>query len=188
MNEDEATERLSEICDTYTGPKRIQEARKLIEQYGADVMSRSKTFDDSPGTTLLHRAARDRDLEMCRLLIDNGADVNATYGDHKLLMTPLQLALARGQETTSDKYEVKKIVRLLVEHGANVSAPYIKLGQGRAPCNNPLVIEVLDEKQQDRTDTSGRKSRNDAARRQPRETKRLARRGERSRDDTGRSR
>jgi ankyrin repeat protein len=68
------------------------------------------TLEPSPrGITLLMTAASSGDLELVRLLLENGADVNAidTWG-----LTPLSYAIS---------YQKIEIVRLLIEQGANVN-------------------------------------------------------------------
>ncbi len=61
-------------------------------------------------TTLLHLAAEEGHLKIAKLLIENGADVNAK---HSLGGTPLHLAASRDH---------LKIAKLLIENGADVNA------------------------------------------------------------------
>ena len=62
------------------------------------------------GTTLLHSASKSGNTELVRLLIQEGADVNAQDEDGE---SPLHGAMAR-----SDNYNV---ARTLIEHGADLS-------------------------------------------------------------------
>jgi uncharacterized protein len=69
---------------------------------------------DSPSHNLmrvmpLHSAAANRHLEICRMLLENGAPVNATQADD---FTPLHEAAQNGQ---------LEMVRLLLDYGAEVN-------------------------------------------------------------------
>jgi ankyrin repeat protein len=71
---------------------------------------------DKAGNTPLHLAARNNQLEVARILIANGADVN-TMSFHTLQsvgMTPLHAALL--------SYHHKEMVELLISRGADVNA------------------------------------------------------------------
>ena len=74
------------------------------------------------GTTLLHSASRLGDMELVRLLIQEGADVNAQDEDGE---SPLHGAMAR-----SDNYDV---ARTLIENGAELSTRAI---DGKTPLHN----------------------------------------------------
>jgi len=71
------------------------------------------------GWTPLHYATRYGHLEVAQLLIDNGADVNATKHDH---WTPIHLSATNGHLGT---------VKLLLERGADAHAMN---DQGETPC------------------------------------------------------
>jgi ankyrin repeat protein len=77
--------------------------------YGADVNSRART-----GLTALHYAVRSGDLPLIRLLLESGADVEASDLDG---WTPL-LHLAK----TRAKVDHVAVLDLLVAHGANLDA------------------------------------------------------------------
>lgn len=74
------------------------------------------------GTTLLHSASKSGNIELVRLLIQEGADVNAQDEDGE---SPLHGAMAR-----SDNYT---IVRTLIENGADLSS---KAVDGKTPFHN----------------------------------------------------
>ncbi|KAH8982532.1 ankyrin repeat-containing domain protein, partial [Lactarius akahatsu] len=84
---------------------------QLLLRHGAEVNSRDR-FDSTP----LHDASHVLDLEVARVLLDNGADVNAVNdrGQH-----PFHQVV----ESYSSKARVD-VARLLVERGADVNAPY----------------------------------------------------------------
>ncbi len=73
---------------------------------GADANTNSSIY----GRTPLHEAAYTGNIEMAKLLIEHGAEINIADKDGK---TPLHEAAGRG------KLEVAK---LLIEHGADVNA------------------------------------------------------------------
>ena len=105
-------------------------ARLLIER-GARINVNSAGQNRTP----LDLAAREGDLEMVELLVDNGANVN----NYK----PLQLASEKGY---------LEIVTYLVEHGANLNEPDIVIGvDGLSPLHEAVrgghfdVVEYLVE-------------------------------------------
>ena len=85
-----------------------------------------------PGLTALHLAAEFGHVEIARLLLEHGADVNARASGVKD-MTPLHIAIWRGRRELQIKpmtelvqdYGVKHLLpdipRLLLEHGADVN-------------------------------------------------------------------
>mgnify|MGYP001037528729 CR=1 FL=1 len=93
------------------GYKRL--AKKFLEM-DCDVNERSKWK-----LTPLHFAAACRDADMCKLLLDNAADVNAL--DH-YRRTPLFSVLMghSGPVTMDSVQEVYKLVKLLIDRGADV--------------------------------------------------------------------
>ncbi len=105
-------------------------ARLLIER-GARINVHSAGQNHTP----LDLAAREGDLEMVELLVDNGANVN----NYK----PLHLASEKGH---------LEIVRYLVEHGANLNDPDIEIRfDGLSPLHEAVrggrfdVVEYLVE-------------------------------------------
>ena len=84
------------------------------------------------GTALLHSASKSGNMELVRLLIQEGADVNAQDEDCE---SPLHGAMARG-----DNYDV---ARTLIENGADLSG---KAVDGKTPSHsifNNTVSHVL---------------------------------------------
>ncbi|KAI0284126.1 ankyrin repeat-containing domain protein [Russula brevipes] len=78
----------------------------LLLDYGADGDMR----DGNRLGTVLHHASYDGQLEMVRLLLQAGADVNGKgFADQ----TPLHLAVIKGQT---------KVAQLLIQHGADANA------------------------------------------------------------------
>ena len=74
------------------------------------------------GTTLLHSASKSGNMELVRLLIQEGADVNSQDEDGE---SPLHGAMAR-----SDNYNV---ARTLIENGADLSSTAV---DGKTPLHN----------------------------------------------------
>ncbi len=80
----------------------------LLLKSGAD--SNAKEND---GATSLHNAVKRNDIGMVELLLENGADVDASIGAQEKKVTPLHVA-AMGEDIT--------VVKLLLDRGANVNA------------------------------------------------------------------
>jgi hypothetical protein len=85
--------------------------KRILEMKSIDVEARTGGEED--GWTCLMTAARNGHIDICRLLIDKGAQVNAK--DSRVY------ALLHG---AVDKGHIK-IVRLLCDHGADIEARYI---------------------------------------------------------------
>jgi ankyrin repeat protein len=89
----------------------LGKTRQLQRLLGSDrELANSRAADDF---TALHYAAFFDGPETARLLVENGADVNA-YADNELGVHPLNSAVAAGQGET---------VELLLEAGADPNAP-----------------------------------------------------------------
>ena len=85
------------------------------------------------GWTPLHYAVRNRNLNIVKLLIENGADVNLINDQDE---TPLH------QAVLSENYNM---VKLLIKHGAD---PFIKNNRSKTPleiCNNEEIRQLLEE-------------------------------------------
>jgi ankyrin repeat protein len=78
---------------------------ELLLHHGADINLGNRT-----GYTPLHNACFNSSIELCRFLIDHGADVNIY--DDEYLWTPLQVAI--------DNQDID-ICRLLIEKGTNIN-------------------------------------------------------------------
>lgn len=76
----------------------------LLEQMPT-AANASNTF----GKTPLHVACTTNNVEMCKVLIDSGADVNAVMKSKGQLITPLDAALQRGHRSCA---------KFLLLHGA----------------------------------------------------------------------
>ena len=102
--------------------ERQQEILKLLIEKGAEVNIRDKIV----GKTPLHKAARYGRVDLCQILVDNGADVNArtTAGT-----TPLHWAAEEGYY---------KVVQFLLENGANVNSKNVN---GDTPLSYALERE-----------------------------------------------
>ncbi len=85
---------------------------------------------DKNGVTSLHRAVRFRSLSAVNLLLDLGADVNAT--DRRSQSTPLHRAVtSTGAPSTEGKQDVAvDIAKTLLKHGANAQ---FKNKNGKTP-------------------------------------------------------
>jgi ankyrin repeat protein len=93
---------------------RQQEAvLRLLIRHGANVN------ETRNGVTPLHRAVRSRSPAAVRLLLENGADVNAV--DRRTRSTPLHRAATNtGAPATAGKSEqILEIIKLLLAHGAD---------------------------------------------------------------------
>ena len=84
------------------------------------------------GGTPLHAAVGHQDLEIMRLLLDNGVELGTTLGNERSAMTPLHLAFA---STSENDYEV---ARLLLEAGADPNVDSEALG-------TPIVLAAGDD-------------------------------------------
>jgi uncharacterized protein len=89
----------------------LGKVERLRELLGADpTLTQARSDDDF---TALHYAAFFDGPDAARLLVDNGADVNA-FADNELGVHPLNSAAAAGQ---------REVAAILLEHGADPNAP-----------------------------------------------------------------
>jgi hypothetical protein len=86
----------------------VAECRAFLEERGAGKWANAR---DKSGYTPLLYASRRGDVELCRLLLDHGADPNAATPS--LRMTPLHRAASTGNAA---------VVALLLAHGARADA------------------------------------------------------------------
>ncbi|WP_264376372.1 ankyrin repeat domain-containing protein [Wolbachia endosymbiont (group B) of Idaea aversata] len=107
----------------------FNEAKGLIAQ-GANIDT-----NDKNGNTLLYSAAEIGDLNLVKLLLDNGANIEAKNGEYQA--TPLHGAV--------ENYRID-VVKLLLNRGANVNAEdkdnWTPLHYG-ADTNSPDIVKVL---------------------------------------------
>lgn len=90
-----------------------EEVRRLIKE-GVDVNKRTGS-----GETALMLAVWDNRIEVARILIEHGADVNAIEPKGDIEVTALMIAARYGRI---------KMMRLLIEHGADVNAKSLEHG------------------------------------------------------------
>ena len=112
-------------------------------RHGANVNGRSRSMEYTP----LHFATEDLSVEMAKLLISHGADVNANAGSS---VTPLHVAVDEKDDvygTIGNVHDaMKNMVKLLLDNGADVNA---NGGGGWTPLhyavfsNDPKIAELL---------------------------------------------
>jgi len=103
------------------------EAAKLLISNGADIHSPTDKYGDAP----LHRATNSTFIELIKLLIEKGADINAQNNEG---WSPLHNAVNN---------RIIDAVKVLIKHGANVNA---KDGMGLTPLWGCVIsCSLLDE-------------------------------------------
>jgi len=102
---------------------------------GMDPNSVSSNASRWEGWTVLHRAAISGSKEVMQLLLSKGADVNCKGKDGD---TPIQLALGESGSVRTE------IVRLLVSHGADISALYAAAFLGEVEKVKTVINEGAD--------------------------------------------
>lgn len=88
------------------------------------LLNKGAIIDDSSTTygSPLHYACRSGRIQICKLLIDFGANVNLKVGHNQ--MTPLHLLII----SNAPRSGANKIVKKLIEKGADVNAKYLADG------------------------------------------------------------
>ena len=122
---------------------------ELLVQYKADI-----NWQDDDGMTALFLATKFGELKTVKCLLEQGADPNITTdrGSIKVsnglniinvnLITPLFMAITRNGAKDEDKKVNFKMVKLLLEHNANVDQPVKELDNGYTSNITPLYIAV----------------------------------------------
>ncbi|KAG5672825.1 hypothetical protein PVAND_002915 [Polypedilum vanderplanki] len=107
---------------------RLELVEWLLQQKPNHINSSS-----NDGRTILHIAAGNDKIDMCKMLIEMGADVNAVYRNAKnVVKTPLDCALQKGFRSTA------KYIQM---HGG-LPANKLRLSGRKAPAN---ILPELDE-------------------------------------------
>ncbi|RWS24596.1 hypothetical protein B4U80_11615 [Leptotrombidium deliense] len=99
----------------------IKSGRKELVWWFLNQQPEAVNITNTFGRTPLHLAAIQNNVEMCKILIDSGADVNAVMKTKGHLMTPLDAALQRGYRSCG---------KFLLLHGA---LPAAKLNVSNKP-------------------------------------------------------
>lgn len=115
---------LSRILIGVVNTGKAETTRKILRAF--PYLTNVKTFE---GRTLLHLAVIQKDAEMCRVLLECGANPNAPSNNWE---TALHIAARNGYT---------EIVRVLVDGGANVSCIDDK---GSIALHNAALMERLD--------------------------------------------
>ncbi|XP_053393867.1 uncharacterized protein LOC128555500 [Mercenaria mercenaria] len=129
---------------------------KCLLRHGVEV-----NYRNSNNRSALDKAVQYGKTEVCRILLENGANVNVRAGKFK--RTPLHMASDIGHDQCT---EIHRIVEILLQHGASMK---IKDYRGHFPihcaairCHNKVVQILLIEDSSQmscRTTSYGRKSR-----------------------------
>src|SRR6056297_2446330 len=132
---------LRAISYGYMDPVYVEIAKYLIQQ-GAQVNQQ-----DSDGFTALHYAAKDGHLEIVKLLVGKGAELNIYPDESKFYKgeTPLNSACSYGN--TGDKN--LEVVKFLVEQGASMEkipfcfqSPLTNCMKSKAPLTAQYLLEM----------------------------------------------
>jgi ankyrin repeat protein len=121
-NRDKTPLHLASICPFPSGEGNRPNLIQLLLTYGAEVGLR-----DRNQTTALHHASLLRDLDVARVLLNRGANVNAVDNRGR---TPLHQVFEAGDYTDADRWGLvskksknrSSIAQLLLKHGAAVDA------------------------------------------------------------------
>ena len=113
--------------------ERYQEIRDWLKR-ALDDLDLNKP--DHGGRTLLHNAVRSNELEVAKLLLDNGANVNAPDSDGK---TPLFFAVTYN----SGNKDGIELIRLLLRKGAQSNESSVLFDALEAKANRLQIFDLL---------------------------------------------
>ena len=116
--------------------KQYEMADFLISR-GVNVNNHCISFGKLDVGTALHNASGIGDYKGIEFLISKGADVNEKNGTG---VTPLEMVLV----TSSNSKELKKIVELFINKGADINTPSVQL-MNKTPLNYLMTLEKTPE-------------------------------------------
>lgn len=120
---------------------KVVEATKLLEN-GGNVNNTVYDADGTPLSSLIHTAVRGQNLDILRVLLNNGADPNSTLSRNK--RTPLIYAvLFGGKDNKADIKRSVQVIQLLVSKGADPKAKDDKHKSAMEYANNISYFQKI---------------------------------------------
>ena len=117
------------------------EATKLLEN-GGNVNNTVYDADGTPLSSLIHTAVRSQNLDLLRVLLNNGADPNSTLSRNK--RTPLIYAvLFGGKDNKADIKRSVQVIQLLISKGADPKAKDDKHKSAMEYANNISYFQKI---------------------------------------------
>ena len=140
------------LCNQYNVTPETMQA--LIDITGKEIVNYTGEYS---GESLIFFAVRKNNIELCKILLKNGADINAKSSDSKYKQTALHIATSEGKlemcrflmengadVNTLDKFgntatlnawNYPEIIKLLVQHGFNLNR--------KDRHGNPLIFDFM---------------------------------------------